>query len=96
MSLMILAVAIVLIVIAWSLFWKIIKFVISLTLGTPYRWWFDSPYKNEIPVPLEPSAMWIKGQNGQYFRYDIEISDENVEQQNDDLTNFYRQQEGSK
>ena len=92
MLLMILAISIIVMVIAWSAFWKIAKFMISLTLGIPYRWCFDSPYKNEIPKPLEPSAMWVKGQNGQYFRYDIEISDEDIERQNDDLTNFYRQQ----
>ena len=92
MSLIILAISIVLIVIAWSSFWKIVRFMISITLGTSYRWWFDSPYKNEIPKPLEPSAMWVKGQNGQYFRYDINISDEDIERQNDDLTNFYRHQ----
>ena len=80
------------VIVTWSLFWKIIKFMISIILGMPYRWWFYSPYKNEIPVPLEPSAMWVKGQNGQYFRYDINISDEDIERQNDDLTNFYRHQ----
>ena len=92
MLLMILAISIIVMVIAWSSFWKIAKIMISITLGMPYRWWFDSPYKNEIPKPLEPSAMWVKGQNGQYFRYDINISDEDIERQNDDLTNFYRQQ----
>ena len=92
MSLIILAISIVLIVIAWSSFWKIVRFMISITLGMSYRWWFDSPYKNEIPKPLEASAMWVKGQNGQYFRYDINISDEDIERQNDDLTNFYRHQ----
>jgi len=93
MSLIILALSIIVIVIAWSLFWKIIKFMLSLTIGIPYRWYFDSPYKNEIPKPLEPDALWMRGTNGQYFRYDITVADEDIEKQNDDLTNFYRQQE---
>ena len=96
MLLIILALSIIFIVILWSSFWKIMKFVLSLTIGIPYRWWFDSPYKNEIPKPLEPNALWMRGTNGQYFRYDITVSDEDVERQNDDLTNFYRQQERSR
>jgi len=67
--------------------------MLSLTIGIPYRWYFDSPYKNEIPKPLEPDALWMRGTNGQYFRYDIMVADEDIEKQNDDLTNFYRQQE---
>ena len=96
MSLMILAISIIFIVILWSLFWKTVKFMLSLTIGMPYRWWFDSPYKNEIPVPLEPNALWMRSTNGQYFRYDITVSDEDVERQNDELTDFYRQQERSR
>ena len=96
MLLIILALSIIFIVILWSSFWKIMKFVLSLTIGIPYRWYFDSPYKNEIPKPLEPNALWMRGTNGQYFRYDITVSDEDVERQNDDLTNFYRQQERSR
>ena len=75
----------------WLLFWKITKFMLSLTIGVPYRWWVDSPYKNELPIPREPSALWVQGANGQYFRYDINVADEDIERQNDDLTNFYRQ-----
>ena len=96
MLLIILALSIIFIVILWSSFWKIIKFMLSLTIGIPYRWCFDSPYKNEIPKPLEPNALWMRGTNGQYFRYDITVSDEDVERQNDGLTNFYRQQERSR
>ena len=96
MLLIILALSIIFIVILWSSFWKIMKFMLSLTIGIPYRWYFDSPYKNEIPKPLEPNALWMRGTNGQYFRYDITVSDEDVERQNDDLTNFYRQQERSR
>jgi len=96
MLLIILALSIIFIVILWSSFWKIMKFMLSLTIGIPYRWYFDSPYKNEIPKPLEPNALWMRGTNGQYFRYDITVSDEDVEKQNDDLTNFYRQQERSR
>ena len=96
MTLMFLALSIIIIVILWSTFWKITKFVLSLSLGVPYRWWFDSPYKNEIPMPREPGALWMRGTNGQYFRYDTTVADEDVERQNDDLTNFYRQQERSR
>ena len=70
--------------------------MLSLTIGIPYRWGFDSPYKNEIPKPLEPTALWMRGTNGQYFRYDITVADEDIEKQNDNLTNFYRQQERSR
>ena len=83
-------------ILIWLLFWKITKFMLSLTIGVPYRWWFDSPYKNELPIPQESSALWVHGANGQYFRYDINVADEDIERQNDELTNFYRQQERSK
>ena len=97
MQLILLSITIIWIgIMLWSLFWKIIKNMLSLTIGIPYRWWFDSPYKNEIPIPLEPNALWMRGTNGQYFRYDITVSDEDVERQNDELTDFYRQQERSR
>lgn len=98
MSLLILALTIFAIIIIWSTFWKILGLMVSLFIGLPYRWlmnqttWgrFDrepSPF-----TPEDPSAIWIKGEKGTYFRYDLSTEGAEWGTQVDNLNAFYRKE----
>jgi len=66
-------------------------------IGLPYRWlmnkteWgrFDrepSPF-----TPEDPSSIWVSGNNGTYFRYNILAEGDDWDNQVDNLNSFYRE-----
>ena len=78
------------------------KFMISLSLkivfgilGIPYRYLMNKTSWGKIdrePSPYieDDSSIWVKGQNGRYFRYDLSLDGTALEHQMDNLQSFYR------
>ena len=86
MTLFILAVSVLAVCYAISVCWKLIRFVLTLPfkIGT-------KPYEHDYFADDE-TAIWLKGKNGRYFRYDLRIDardDARKEEQMDELKEFF-------
>ena len=86
MTLFILAVSVLAVCYAISVCWKLIRFVLTLPfkIGT-------KPYEHDYFADDE-TAIWVKGKNGRYFRYDLEIgarNDAGYDEQVDALNEFF-------
>ena len=63
--------------------WKLLKFMILL----PFRVLFPTPITVRDYYAEDESAIWLKGEKGRYFRYDLNTPFD--DKQMDDFNEFY-------
>ena len=106
MLLILFALILLILLITIPIIWKLITFVIAFMMtiavqlaimpiklgstawnGTPQNKTLDPFWKE---AANDSTAMWIKGTDGRFFRYGLNLSDEEESRQVEELNEFYR------
>ena len=103
MMLILFALILLTILITVPIIWKLITFVISFVVTAPFKIiaviWNDiwnGNVSNRRKDPFwtyaanDSTAMWIKGTDGRFFRYGLNLSDEAEDRQVAELNEFYQ------
>ena len=99
MLLIIFALILLILLITIPIIWKLITFVLTLIIIVPIKLIFggwDNTAQNGTIDPFwkyaanDSTAMWIKGTDGRFFRYGLNLSDEAESHQMEEFNEFYR------
>ena len=106
MLLIIFALTLLILLITIPIIWKLIGFVISFiifVIAVPFKIIAaicDDIWNGSVPnqrmdsfwkdAANDSTAMWIKGTDGRFFRYGLNLSDEAEDRQVEELNKFYR------
>ena len=105
-SLFLICTTLFIILILGHTFWNLTKFMISLSLkmifgilGIPYRYLMNKTTWGRLdrePSPYidDDTSIWVEGNNGRYFRYDLALDGKALDNQMDNLQSFYRTHKG--
>ena len=99
MLLIIFALTLLILLITIPIIWKLTTFMISFMISIPLNilntiWNGHTPNAAIDPfwkyAANDSTAMWIKGTDGRFFRYGLNLSDEAESLQMEELNKFYR------
>jgi len=103
MTLLIFALILLFLLIIIPIIWKIFTFMLSFMIELPFmilsafytklcgtshlKGYVDPDWKHTV---VDESSIWVKGENGRYFRYVLNLPDAEEVQQAEQLNRFYR------
>ena len=99
MLLILFALILLILLITIPIIWKLTIFVITFIIMVPIKLMsvgWNGTVQNETIDPFwkyaanDSTAMWIKGTDGRFFKYGLNLSDEAESLQMDELNKFYR------
>ena len=101
MMLILFALLLLILLITIPIIWKVSIFVISFVISIPDNilntiWNGRPPSVSRDSfwkyAANDSTAMWIQGKNGRFFRYGLNLSEDDEDRQMDELNKFYRNQ----